>query len=218
MQISHRDQRFLRSTRGRILTLLRDRLQTVEELARSLGLTSNAIRAHLATLERDGLIEQRDIRRGPSKPSYVYGLTTEAELQFSRAYVPVLGLLLAELVETEDAERLAGVMRQVGQRLARQLSQSSPASQDVAARLKPAIEIIGRLGGAAIAEVEGQAFEVHDNCCPLAGITSRYQVACQAIAGLMSEVIGVPVAVQCELGEHPRCRLTGTFETHQPTG
>lgn len=218
MRILQGDQHFLRSTRGRILALLREHLRTVEELAQSLDLTGNAVRAHLATLERDGLIERRDIRRGPSKPSHLYGLTSEAEIQLSRAYLPVLGALLAELVETEDRRTVDAIMRKAGQRLARQMRQPPAPGQDVAERLKPAVEIIAQLGGAASAEIDGQAFQVHDNCCPLAGITSRYQVACQAIAGLMSEVIGVPVAVQCEMGEHPHCCLAGTFETGEPTG
>jgi predicted ArsR family transcriptional regulator len=54
MQLSHRNQRFFASTRGRIVTLLRRSSHTVEELAQALDLTDNAVRAHLATLERDG--------------------------------------------------------------------------------------------------------------------------------------------------------------------
>lgn len=59
MQRSHRNQRFFASTRGRIVTLLRHSSHTVEELAEALDLTDNAVRAHLATLERDGVVQQR---------------------------------------------------------------------------------------------------------------------------------------------------------------
>src|SRR5574340_12073 len=55
--------RFMTSTRGRLLSLLRRQAHTVEELAQRLGLSDNAVRAHLATLERDGLVEQRGVRR-----------------------------------------------------------------------------------------------------------------------------------------------------------
>ena len=51
-----RDERFFASTRGRVTTLLRQGDRTVEELAQALGLTDNAVRAHLVTLERDGLV------------------------------------------------------------------------------------------------------------------------------------------------------------------
>jgi predicted ArsR family transcriptional regulator len=51
------DRRFFSSTRGRIVALLRAATRTVDELADALGLTDNAVRAHLVTLERDGLVE-----------------------------------------------------------------------------------------------------------------------------------------------------------------
>lgn len=58
------NQRFLSSTRGQIILLLRRKSRTVEGLAQELRLTDNAVRAHLATLERDGLVLQRGVRRG----------------------------------------------------------------------------------------------------------------------------------------------------------
>ena len=60
------NQRFFTSTRGRIVTLLRRASRTVDELAAALDLTDNAVRAHLATLERDGIVQQRGARRGGS--------------------------------------------------------------------------------------------------------------------------------------------------------
>src|SRR5215210_9438667 len=84
------DKRFFASTRGRIVALLRRASRTVDELAAALDLTDNAVRAHLATLERDGLVEQRGVRRGRGKPAYAYDLTSEAEALFPKAYEPVL--------------------------------------------------------------------------------------------------------------------------------
>jgi predicted ArsR family transcriptional regulator len=50
------DRTFFESTRGRIVALLRRTGLTVDELAQELGLTANGVRAHLATLERDGIV------------------------------------------------------------------------------------------------------------------------------------------------------------------
>jgi len=50
--------RLMESTRGKILDLLRSKERTVNELAAALGLTDNAVRAHLLSLERDGLVHQ----------------------------------------------------------------------------------------------------------------------------------------------------------------
>jgi len=91
------DRKFLESTRGRIVALLRRSGRTVEELARTLGLTDNGVRAHLATLERDGIVRQRgSVRRGSGggKPPYVYELAPEGEDLFPKGYAPVLLRLL----------------------------------------------------------------------------------------------------------------------------
>ena len=94
---SHWDERFFASTRGHIVALLRRAGRTVEELAQALGLSGNAVRAHLATLERDGLVQQGGMRRGSRRPAYAYRLTPRAERLFPRAYEPVLRHLLAVL-------------------------------------------------------------------------------------------------------------------------
>ena len=49
-------ERLFKSTRGKILDLLRMRECTVNDLAAELRLTDNAVRAHLASLERDRLV------------------------------------------------------------------------------------------------------------------------------------------------------------------
>jgi len=58
-----RTDRILETTRGRVVTLLRRGGMTTDELAGALGLTDNAIRAHLATLERDGFVQAQGERR-----------------------------------------------------------------------------------------------------------------------------------------------------------
>src|SRR5260221_10605998 len=120
MQLSHRNQRFFASTRGRIVTLLRRSSHTVEELAQALDLTDNAVRAHLATLERDGVVQQNGARRGSGKPAYVYSLTPEAEQLFPKAYGPVLHELLDVLRQEMTTEEVDALMRTTGRRIASQ--------------------------------------------------------------------------------------------------
>jgi predicted ArsR family transcriptional regulator len=68
MNISRWRRRFLDSTRGRILALLQAESRVVNELAETLELTDNAVRAHLTSLERDGLVQQLGTRPGLRKP------------------------------------------------------------------------------------------------------------------------------------------------------
>jgi predicted ArsR family transcriptional regulator len=73
--------------------LLRHGDRTVEELAQALGLTDNAVRAHLVTLERDRLVRQTGLRRGTSRPAYAYSLTPAAERLFPKACGTLLRML-----------------------------------------------------------------------------------------------------------------------------
>ena len=84
-------QRFLETTRGRILGLLRCETRTVEELAQALDLTDNAVRAHLSTLERDGMVRSAGVRRGPGagKPSTVYELPPETDSRRTNHPIPL---------------------------------------------------------------------------------------------------------------------------------
>ena len=80
------------STRGRIAAYLRRGAFSVEEIAKHVGTTRNAVRAHLSALERDGLVRTSGVRRGTGagKPATLYTLTTDAELMFSRAVLIML--------------------------------------------------------------------------------------------------------------------------------
>ncbi|HKO62082.1 MAG TPA: ArsR family transcriptional regulator, partial [Pyrinomonadaceae bacterium] len=88
------DERFFESTRGRIVKSVRGSRKTVNELSAEFGLTDNAVRAHLLSLERDGLIRQSGIQRGTRKPHFAYELTSEADNLFPKAYDALLVRLI----------------------------------------------------------------------------------------------------------------------------
>src|SRR3982074_2325099 len=94
-------RQFGKSTRGRVVALLRRGERSVEELAQALGLTDNAVRAHLALLEREGVGRSVAIRRDGTvgKPATLFGVAPASASLFSSAYAPMLSALLAELGE-----------------------------------------------------------------------------------------------------------------------
>lgn len=199
------DKRFLETTRGQIVALLRRSERTVEELAQALGLTDNAVRAHLATLERDGLIVSMGVRRGTGagKPATLYQLHPEADALFSRAYAPVLRAVLDAIAERMSAQDAEELMRDVGRRLAAQLGRD--VSGDLHARVHAAATLMGALGGEAYVEKGVDTLQLRGYGCPLsAAVTARAEV-CRAVEALLSEVIGVEVREHCNRGDRPRC-------------
>ena len=92
--------RFFQSTRGKIVAELR-RLGTASaaDLAKGFGLSPNAVRQQLVVLERDGLVVEKPVRRGPTKPTLEFSLTPEADKLFPQAYDKLLGAVLREVRE-----------------------------------------------------------------------------------------------------------------------
>lgn len=207
------DERFFETTRGRIVTLLRREARTVEELARALSLSDNAVRTHLSTLERDLLVRQRGVRRstGAGKPATLYEIHPEAEAGFSRAFAPVLLAVLDELAERAPEELGPDAMRAIGLRLARALG--TPATSAPSTGPKAAMDALATLGGEARAEVAADRVVIRGcGACPLGDAVAQHPGLCRAVESLLSEVAAARVISICEHGARPRC----AFELRMP--
>jgi len=76
---NHWMRRLLSGTRGRLLAELRRSPATVNALTERLAISANAVRSHLAALERDGIVVLEPLQKqGVGKPAYQYRLTGEA--------------------------------------------------------------------------------------------------------------------------------------------
>jgi predicted ArsR family transcriptional regulator len=211
------NQRFFASTRGQVVTLLRQGHATVEELANTLELTDNAIRSHLAALERDGLVAHRGLRRGVGKPAYTYALTEEAEGLFPKAYGTVLKVLLDVMAERLPPEALDDAVREVGRRLA---AGFVPRTGDLRTRVDGAVELLAELGGLATIEERDGGFVILGRSCPLAAAVDGHPETCLLAEALLADVIGASVCQVCD-PEIPRCRFEVAFSGngfHRETG
>jgi predicted ArsR family transcriptional regulator len=205
MPTTRAEQRFWGSTRGQIALLLRRAARTVNELAQQLDLTDNAVRAHLATLERDGLVAQEGRRRGASKPSYAYQLTPAGEDLFPKAYGLVLRELLDVMSNRLPPEAIEAALRETGARLAatQPISDGAPA-----ARVERAVALLGNLGGLAEATPRAEGgWTIQGFSCPLAAAVPGHPEVCALAEQLLASVTGLPVSEHCERGERPCCRF-----------
>lgn len=73
------------TTRERILHMMKTSGPlSAKEITSELKITEMAVRRHLGTMERDGLIESKMIRQTLGRPTAVYGLTEMAEGLFPK--------------------------------------------------------------------------------------------------------------------------------------
>lgn len=203
--------RFLDSTRGQIILLLRQQICTVSELAEALDLTDNAIRAHLATLERDGLVRRAGARPGFRKPHYSYELTAEAEELFPKTYGPLLSRLLAALKKRFGPEEVTAVLRDVGRDIA--TSRKPRAETAVNERLEQVVKLLHEFGGQARIERNDGSVLIRGATCPLAAVTADHPEVCQMIETLVSEITGARVRQKCQRTPVPQCCFEVTLRT-----
>jgi predicted ArsR family transcriptional regulator len=203
--IGWRDRLF-KSTRGKILELLRTRECTVNELADALHLTDNAVRAHLASLERDRLVSQSGMKPGVRKPHTTYALGSEAEQLFPKAYGRLVSLLMSIFSRQIKPENLRAGMRAAGRAVAREhLHELKGKTRQQ--RIDAALRILKEMGGAAAFREEDGKHFIYGNGCPLAAATANHPEACLLAESLLTTVIGSPVKERCVRGEAPSCRF-----------
>jgi predicted ArsR family transcriptional regulator len=198
-------ERFFESTRGRIVALLRGTTSTVDELAKKLELTDNAVRAHLATLERDGLVQQHGVRRGLRKPHYQYSLTPEAEHLFPKAYDAVLNQLISVLKARIDPEVLREALREVGRSMGVGHI-SAGHSNNLDARVQTAVKALEAIGGSPeIERRDGKVF-IRSGSCPFAAAVTQHPEVCGLAEALVAQIVAAPVQEHCDRkGSSPRC-------------
>jgi predicted ArsR family transcriptional regulator len=198
-------KRFLETTRGQILTLLRRGARTVEDLAAALELSDNAVRNHLSTLERDLLVRQSGVRRTPGagKPALVYELHPDAESLFSRAYPPVLTTVVDTVMSALPPDQANHLLRDVGRRLAMQVGGRAAGSFDN--RVRTAAAVLVALGGDVDVTRVGREMRICGSGCPLSAAVVKRPELCQAIEALVAEVAGAKAEMRCEHGDRPQC-------------
>lgn len=200
------------TTRGKVVALLRRGRRSVEELAASLGLTDNAVRAHLTALERDGVVSAGGVRRGGTagKPATLYEVAPGAHALFSSAYAPALAALVAELGERLPAGQLEAILRGAGHRLASSAT-SSPAAgaRTFDDRVRGAAALLASLGGDAdLTETDDGGYAIKAYGCPLAQAVAVRPETCRTLEQLLTEMIGTPVHERCDRTDSPsHCRF-----------
>ncbi len=204
MKMTKFGQNFLDTTRGRIVGLLRRGIETVEELAQKLEVTDNAVRAHLATLERDGLVKRGGERRGTRKPHFAYVLTPEAEQFFPKAYSTLFNQLLAVLKRRLAPQELDDVLQEVAGSLA--AGNMPTEDESVESRAQRALATFESLGGAPKLNNEGGNVSIDSvSSCPFDAAVSSHPEVCRLAEAFLTEVTGLEVREHCRKGELPQC-------------
>jgi predicted ArsR family transcriptional regulator len=165
---------------------------TVEQIVEKLGVTANAVRQHLAVLERDAFVAH-EVRPAPrGRPRHVYFLSAQGRETFPRRYKELAEVVLAELGEHLRGDALARTLRRTGARAAAALDAERVPVAETARLMK-------RLGYAATATSPG---EIVARNCVFHELAQRFPAVCEFDLGFMEAATGRKV-------EHRECMVRG---------
>jgi predicted ArsR family transcriptional regulator len=199
------EREYGRTTRGHIVTLLRGGNRSVEELAAEVGLTDNAVRAHLVILEREQIVHSVGVRRegGVGKPASIYAIAPGALPLFSRAYSPLLAALLTEL----RTHKTPAAMRRLLARVGRRMAPADHATGTLDARVRAGSNLLNELGGSTDVTRDADAFVIRGHGCPLSEAVIACPETCRAVEQMLTEVTGTSVVETCERDGPPNCHF-----------
>lgn len=174
----------------------------MDEIARALRLTPNAVRNQLRKLEGWKLAARTGSRPTASKPSALYSITLDGEIQFSTLYLPVLSQFLRVAQEHRSRRQLGAWMRETGSTLGRRYPHPKGSARE---RIATAAELLKGFGGLASVHRRDGVTTIESSACPLAALTSEHSAACKILEGLLAEYLETNVRSCCVTGPDPSC-------------
>jgi predicted ArsR family transcriptional regulator len=175
---------------------------TVDELSRTLQITRNAVRQHLAVMERDGLVAQTATRRTGGRPEQLYVLGERGRELFPRHYSWFSQLLIESMIEESGREALGERLAALGKRVAAQLKSQSPAPGEAPRRIASLAQLMANLGYHA-RTVPGEALpQIAADNCVFHHLAAQYPEVCRFDLALLADYVGAEV-------EHRECMVRG---------
>jgi predicted ArsR family transcriptional regulator len=174
------------STRNVILTLLKTKgASSVAELAQELGITEMAVRRHVNTLERDGLLQSKLVRQTLGRPMNVYSLTEQADEHFPRKYQH----LMLDFLEEMDDTQIEALFEKRKNKLYNRYSDKMQG--------KSLPERVRELAGIQNAngymvewrELNDGGYELSEHNCPISQVAEPYQQACACELSLFRRLL-----------------------------
>lgn len=201
------EDRFFQTTRGKIVAELRRHgSASAADLAREFGLSPNAVRQQLVVLERDGLVVEKPVRRGPTKPTLEFSLTRDADKLFPQAYDKMLDAVLREVRDQFGSPAVERIFDGLSRRAVERARQKITA-QEPEQRVAQLTQMLREGGVVAEYSLIDGGFALHEHCCPYSDAAKENPEVCQVIHHVIDETIGEHVQTESLAHGGKECRF-----------
>lgn len=176
---------------------------TVDELAHELGITRNAVRQHLATLDSSGLVAAGATRPSGGRPQQLYLLTDRGKEMFPRMYTWFAQLAVDSIAREHGAEGLGRRLEAIGAQVANELRAQYPALKSREQKVEKLAEVMQGLGYEArsLPAPRGAAVIEADNCV-FHGLAKKNPEICRLDLALLGTFTDSQV-------DHQECMVRG---------
>jgi predicted ArsR family transcriptional regulator len=185
---------------------------TVDELGQRLGVTRTAIRQHLASLMRDGLIGPGETRASGGRPKQLFVLTDKGREAFPRHYSWFAQLLIEAMAQEHGATGLRTRLGRIAAAVVAQLRHRAPETGTRREKVAQLSSLMDELGyDARMAKDVGGAPAIEADNCVFHELAMKNPVICHFDLALMSSYTGAKVELhECMAKGGHVCRFRFT--------
>jgi predicted ArsR family transcriptional regulator len=189
---------------------------TVDALSAQLRITRNAVRQHLAALERDGLVTRGDTKPSGGRPEQLYLLSDRGGELFPRRYSWFSELLIEAMASEIGRDGVGAKLEQMGRAVGRQLGGSGPAA-DLGGRVAAMAKIMHELGYAARVAESPAAQTIDASNCVFHHLAAKFPEVCRFDLGLIGAFADATVDHQeCMVRGGHKCRFKLALAPRRP--
>ncbi len=181
------------NTREKILHTIKSRHEaTVGDLADAADVSPVTVRHHLNTLQAEGAIEAKAVRRDVGRPHYVYSLSEAGEELFPQKYFRLSSRLLDELKKRFPLGEIASIFEAVAHgTLAEHRGKYEKLSFEN--KLDYLVELLAEEGFLARWRRRDDRYELTEYSCPYMSIGETHTEVCTFDKGLMLQVLNTSI-------------------------
>lgn len=194
-------------TRQKIITLLnKGGHKTVTDLSRELEITPMAVRQHLLSLERKGIVIYETKKYGIGRPVFVYKLTEKAKNSFPKLYERFTLEVLRIIEETEGREKLEKIFKVRKKNMLTKLENAFENIKGLPEKIHTLSRVLDSEGSMTEVTEYQDEYQLKKYNCVLSGVTSKYPELCKQELDLYRSVFGKKVMrKQCQRSGEPSC-------------
>jgi predicted ArsR family transcriptional regulator len=140
-------------------------------------------------LERDGLVEERPVRRGPTKPTLEFSLTEKADTLFPHQYDKMLAAVLREVRSKYGKPAVEEIFGNIAERAAER-TKTKVTAQDAEGKVAQFTQVLRDRGVVAEYSIVDGGFLLQEHTCPYSGVVKEHPEVCSVIHHVMDETLG----------------------------